>query len=77
MVDLLLGAVGQKQQQPWEVSLRHCRQQPSRHGALWRRSAWIQLEWRHKRPLFVLGADPRLPLFTVTHTHTYYVKRLL
>lgn len=68
VVDLLLGAVGQEQEQPGEVSLRHRGQQPRCHGTLRRCSTRACLERCHKCPLFVLGTDPRLPLFPVTHT---------
>lgn len=58
-VDLVLGAVGQKEQQSGQISLGHRGQQPRRHTVLWGR-----LESRHKRPLIVLSTNPRLPLLS-------------
>ena len=58
-VDLVLGAVGQKEQQSGQISLGHRGQQPRRHTVLRGR-----LESRHKRPLIVLSTNPRLPLLT-------------
>lgn len=75
-IDLLLGAVGQKEQQSGKISLGHRRQQPRWHAALWRRGPRGQPEGRHERPLFILGADPRLPLLPVKQTQTGSSSRL-
>ncbi|TNN73345.1 hypothetical protein EYF80_016508 [Liparis tanakae] len=61
-VDALLGAVGQEQQQPGQISLRHRRQHPHRHAVVWKLGPRGRLKRRHKRPLFVLCANPRLSL---------------
>lgn len=60
-VDLLLGAVGQEQQQSGQIPVRHRTQQPGGHAVLWELGPQARLEGRHKLPLFILGPDPRLP----------------
>lgn len=60
-VDLLLGAVGQEQQQSGQIPVRHCTQQPCGHALLRELGPRGRLEGCHKLPLFVLGPDPRLP----------------
>lgn len=69
-VDLLLGAVGQKQQQLGQISVSHRRQQPRRHVVLRRPDPRGRPKRRHKCTLLVLGTDPGLPLLSgETETH--------
>lgn len=63
-VDLVLGAVGQQEQQSGQISLGHRGQQPNRHAVPWKLRPRGRLERRHERPLFVLSTNPRLPLLT-------------
>lgn len=60
-VDLLLGAVGQEQQQSGQIPVGHRTQEPRGHALPWELGPRGRLEGRHELPLFVLGPDPRLP----------------
>lgn len=62
-VDLVLGAVGQEQQQSGQIPIHHCGQQPRRHTVLPRLVPRGWLKGRHKLPLVILRTDPRLPFF--------------